>query len=197
MATIHVNQLLLKRMSEADKNAILIHGLGGYGDQGWFIEVKEFLESKGYVVYSPSFPNTNHPDYTEWKKFFEDNLLPKVNEDTIFIAHSLGPTFLIKYLSEKNLHLKTVIFVSPAVRKNPDLPEIDAFFENFKLPKVKNSIENIYILYSNDPYIPQEDFKYLLSELEATEVYKESREHFTQSEPTNEEVLELLSNILN
>lgn len=178
------------------KKAILIHGFEGRGNQGWFFEIKNFLENTGYVVYNPDFPNTNSPSYTEWKDFFEKNLLPKINDKTLFVAHSLGPTFLIKYLSENNLHIDTTLFVSPAVRKNPDIPEIDEFFEDFNLQKVKKSIGNIYILYSNDPYIPQDDFKYLISELGAKDTYIEGKEHFTQNKNTNSDVLDILKKII-
>lgn len=178
------------------KNAILIHGFEGHGDQGWFSETKNFLENNGYIVYNPDFPNTNKPSYTEWKKFFEENLLPKVNKDTLFVAHSLGPTFLVKYISENDLKIKTALFVSPAVRKNPDLPEIDEFFENLNLPRVKKSIDDIHIMYSNDPYIPQEDFKYLISELEAKNIHIDGKEHFTQNENSNLEAVSILNDIV-
>jgi len=178
-------------------NVILMHGYEGRGGQGWFFETKKFLEKRGFNVYNPDFPNSDKPKYLEWKEFFESNILPKINENTFFIAHSLAPTFLIKYLSENDLKLGKVYFIAPAVRKNADIPEIDEFFEDFDLQKVKKLIKEISVIYSNDPYIPKEDFEYLIKELGAKKTYLENKEHFTQNEKSNVEILEFLDEVLN
>ncbi len=180
------------KSDEEKTDVVLMHGFEGRGDQGWFSETKHFLEQKGLSVYNPDFPNSNNPSYIEWKKFFDNNVLSKINKNTIFIAHSLAPTFLIRYLSENDLKLNKVLFVAPAIRKNKNIPEIDDFFENFNLQKVKKSINQIIVIYSNDPYIPKEDFEYIIREADAEEIYIENKEHFTQNENTNPEILDIL-----
>lgn len=45
------------------KQAILLHGSGGSDkDYFWFADTKKHLESKGYTVWWPLLPDTDHPE---------------------------------------------------------------------------------------------------------------------------------------
>ncbi len=54
---------------------------------------------KKYDVLAPSMPNRDNAKYKEWKLWFE-KLIPLFDDEVIFIGHSLGALFLLKYLSE-------------------------------------------------------------------------------------------------
>lgn len=80
--------------------------------KGWKDNLQTELGSE-YDVLLPKFPNASNARYSEWKIYFE-KLIPLVNEDVIYIGHSLGGVFLAKYLSENIYpeHIKATMFVS-------------------------------------------------------------------------------------
>ena len=53
-----------------------------------------------YELFQPQMPNRNNARYEEWKIWFE-RMTPFINDDVVFIGHSLGGMFLAKYLSEQ------------------------------------------------------------------------------------------------
>ena len=47
--------------------------------------------------------------YEIWRDYFDNNILPYIDENTIFVAQSLGTQFAIKYIVEKDLNVGTYI----------------------------------------------------------------------------------------
>ena len=162
-------------------NVIVLHGLGGNGDLGWGADIKTFFTENNIECCSPTFPNSNNPQYSEWKTFFEKNILDIITPQTIIFAHSLGGGFLQKYLSEENLNIKfsELILVAPTVG-DCGIPEISNFFtEDFNYQKVSKSAENIFIYAGGkDPYITTKEFNFLADKLSATLILNETQEHF-------------------
>lgn len=66
-----------------------------------------------FEVLSPDMPNRDYAEYKYWKIRFEQ-VLPYVNDDVIFVAHSLWGGFLAKYLNENkfNKQIKHIFIVS-------------------------------------------------------------------------------------
>ena len=62
---------------------VLLHGWGGDGQPNWLPSVRARLESRGHEVLTPSFPNTDNPDYDEWAAHFSAEVLPHINSETI------------------------------------------------------------------------------------------------------------------
>ena len=59
-----------------------------------------------YEVLTPRMPNSNNARYEEWKLWFE-KLVPFLDGGVILIGHSLGASFLVRYLAE-NEFSKTI-----------------------------------------------------------------------------------------
>ncbi len=119
-------------LKDLDKpNIVLLHGWGGNGDRGWFKSIKSYLKENNIDCLAPSFPNTENPVYQEWKDHFEKEVLPKINEKTIILAHSLGGGFIQRYLTEEDLHIAELVLVAPTVG-DCGIPEIKNLFENKK-----------------------------------------------------------------
>lgn len=55
-----------------------------------------------FLVYQPQFPNKQNAQYPEWKLFFEKTIA-QLEDGLILIGHSLGASFLVKYLSENKI----------------------------------------------------------------------------------------------
>lgn len=164
-------------------NVVMIHGWEGAGEAGWFGELKKTLTEKGVEVHSPDFPNTNNPQYQEWKSFFEAELLPKISENTILLGHSLGCGFLQKYASENTLKVSDFVFVSPTV-SDCGVNEIKNFFmEKFDYEKIKNSADNIWIYGGGkDPYISKDEFLFLQEKTGAHLCFEEDKGHYGQAQ---------------
>ena len=63
---------------------------------------KDSLQDKlgeSFDVLHPRMPNATNAFYEEWKIYF-DKIISLLDDGTVFVGHSLGALFLIKYLSE-------------------------------------------------------------------------------------------------
>ena len=109
-------------------NVILVHGLGGRGQGGWFADVAKICKENEIECDSPDFPDSETPKYEKWAEFFEKNLAKKVRKNSILVGHSLGGSFLLRFLSENNLECGQLILVAPAPNDS-GLGVISNFFE--------------------------------------------------------------------
>lgn len=147
----------------------ILHGWGGDSTTNWFPWLKKQEEKKGNEVFVPDFPNTEFPDYDQWKGHWEELYAPKIEDSSILIGHSLGGSFLLRWISESNTSIARLILVAPA----PDdcgIDEIRSFFtQSWNTEVVKQNVGKIIVLGSeNDPYIPFSKFKTLAEALGAT-----------------------------
>lgn len=60
---------------------------------------------KNYQVILPKMPNSANARFEEWKIWFE-KLIPFLNKEVILVGHSLGASFLLRYLSENKFSKK-------------------------------------------------------------------------------------------
>ncbi|MDO8569254.1 MAG: alpha/beta hydrolase [bacterium] len=145
-----------------------------------------------FEVILPVMPNRTNAQFEEWKIWFE-RLTPFMRDDIILIGHSLGGTFLAKYLSENQFPKKTkAVFLVGAVydRDSEGYPLV-----SFTLPtNLDLQTDKIYLYHSKDdpvvPFSSLEQYKKALSKAQ-TRVF-ENRGHFNQ-----EEFPELVEDILN
>ena len=143
-----------------------------------------------YEVISLPRPNSWFADYKAWKVMFE-KVFPYLKDDVIFIGHSLGGTFLLKYFNElsgKNKDellkkVKKIILVAPAF-KDSELEVLWTFNFNSKLEGLQDIQDRIVIFGSKDdfivPFSDIEDLKKVL--LNAQYYVFEDRWHFLQEE---------------
>ncbi len=82
--------------------------------KGWKSTLMQKLGA-GYNVTLPRFPNAQNAHYEEWKIMFE-KYVPLMPSDSILIGHSLGGSFLTKYLSENRVPFSiraTILLAAP------------------------------------------------------------------------------------
>lgn len=114
-----------------------------------------------YEVIKVPMPNKFFAEYRYWKIMFE-KALPYFWDKNILIGHSLGWTFLLKYLNENVLeNISQIHLLAPAVFDTPDELlwsfRFDEKLENFK------KYENITTIYASkdDDVVPFLDSEYL------------------------------------
>ena len=98
-----------------NQKILFLHSAGpqteNEGSTGLLNYLKEHL-SEYYKIIAPKLPNPEDPSYEAWKDEISLNIQ---NQDSlIIIAHSLGGSFLLKYLSEEliQISLKAIYIIS-------------------------------------------------------------------------------------
>ena len=85
----------------------LIHGALGNPDENWFPWIRQELENDGHEVIAPTFPTPQGQSLFAWQEVFSSY---HVNSDDVFVAHSLGPAFVLSLLEK--VSCKACFFVS-------------------------------------------------------------------------------------
>jgi predicted alpha/beta hydrolase family esterase len=137
-----------------------------------------------YEVILPRMPNSQNARYAEWKIWF-DKFVPQLQEDIIFIGHSLGGIFLTKYLSEESYpkKIKATLLVAAPYNALDDHPYVD-----FNLPPDLSGLERQggeIILYhsKDDQVVPFSNFERYQRELPTiTARVFSDRQHFNSAE---------------
>lgn len=180
-------------LEDLDESTLhLFHGWGGSGKEGWFKTIAEFCKETKWPVTALDFPETENPTYEDWKAHFQKHIHRFGTQD-VCIGHSLGATFLLRYLSEENVKIDHLILVAPACYECAEIPEIANFFQtSFDFEKIKASTNLITVLASdNDEFISEDSFELLATELDAYFIVLPERGHLS---PGGEEDLpELLA----
>lgn len=94
------------------KKVFIFHGYNSREMSHWMIWLEEKLRQAGVEVYFPAYNNSREPVMAEWLKLFESEK-SKVDQETIFVAHSFGCLVTLKFLAELNITVSKVILVAP------------------------------------------------------------------------------------
>ena len=162
----------------------IIHGAYGKPDENWFPWLKKKLEEQGHEVYLPEFPTPKNQTLENWMEVFEE-YLPKVDEETIFVGHSLAPAFILSILEKLNVQVRASFFVSGFIGLlgNNTFDEINESFvtKDFDWNRIKENCRKFYTYHSdNDPYVPLEKGKELEERLGAKFTLVEDAGHFNE-----------------
>ena len=150
--------------------------------KNWKINLQEELGDE-FEVIAPKMPNKINAKYLEWKIWFE-KFIPYITEGVILVGHSLGGSFLVKFLSENDMpkKIRGTFLVAPVYDEDSD----DYSLADFKLPDNLSGFEKqggqIFIYHSeDDPVVPFNNlgkFKEKLSSAK-TIIFK-NKQHFGQ-----------------
>ena len=130
-----------------------------------------------YQVAILDMPNKNLASYTEWKIQFEKTF-EFLDQTVILVAHSLGTTFIMKYLIENAFPVKIsqLHLVSPVFTEEGLFPWDDYLgnfnFDATRISEIQGKCEKIFIYHSKDDncvpfvqgekvaeYLPQAQFE--------------------------------------
>ena len=94
-------------------NYLLIHGSFGSPFVNWFPYLRNEIEKRNYVVYTPDFPTgVGYQNYNNWSKVLESYVsCGIINENTIIYAHSIAPIFVCHFLASHKIRVKRLVFV--------------------------------------------------------------------------------------
>ena len=149
------------------------------GPGSWKKWLQEDL-GEGYEIILPEMPSGSNAKFDEWKLWL-DKLTLLLNDEIILAGHSLGASFLVKYLSENKCPKKVIgVFLVAGVFDTDSEGLSLARFAHGK--KIDLQTDNIYLYHSKDdpvvPFSALEKFKDALPQAHAS-VF-EDRRHMNQ-----------------
>jgi uncharacterized protein len=150
----------------------------------WKDNLSEDLGS-GFEVIAPSMPNKMNAKYVEWKIWFE-KFIPFFKDGIILVGHSLGATFIAKYLSENDFEKRViaVFLVAPAYdSENADYSMAD-FELRGDLKRLEWQVGQIFVYHSKDDEVVsfEELHKFRIALGNATFRIFEDRGHFVDQQ---------------
>ncbi|MBI5884505.1 serine hydrolase family protein [archaeon] len=153
------------------RNVFIIHGTAGSPEGNWFPWLKKELEAIGCRVFVPRFPTPEGQSLENWLKTFKE-YERFLDEESILVGHSLGPSFILNVLERLSYPVKAAFLVSGFTGKlgNKEFdPLIESFSDRtFDWNKIRNNCRNFFVYNSDDdPYVPIEKGKFIAEKLGA------------------------------
>ncbi len=151
--------------------------------EGWKSGLTHAL-GDAYEIIKPSMPNPLYAHYREWKIWFE-KYLPFLQPDVILIGHSLGGSFLAKYLSEETfpVSVKATFLVAPPFDRDGERTLVE-FDQTTTLDGLRAQGGTLFLYHSEDDTIvgiaEHDKYKALLPLAHARRFT--DRGHFNQAE---------------
>jgi predicted alpha/beta hydrolase family esterase len=135
---------------------LIIPGLGNSDDNHW----QSYWLKKYTNASKLTQDNWNEPQLEDWLSNLSEAVL-KLNQPTILVAHSLGVSLVLHWLSKNNNpNIIGALLVAPADVDSPDHTPKEIW--NFApIPTAKLHFPTVVITSENDPYIALERAKYL------------------------------------
>lgn len=167
------------------ENYFIIHGSYGNPYKNFIPWLKRQLSKKGRLCIVPHFPSLEFQTYDSWSHILSSYLdIGCINSDTVFITHSLGSIFIIKFLLEKNIKIKKLITVSGfnQVVFSDDSSLYESFYLDWEALSNFSSIcdERISFVSDNDPYVSYDNLKSFCDSICAREKFVSGAGHFNE-----------------
>jgi len=179
----------------------IFHGVNGHPEENWFPWLKSELEKQGQSVIVPQFPHADYPQLDEWLAYFEQ-WQALVNNDAIFIGHSLGAAFAMRLLERCKLPVRATFLVAAvwSVMDNQFDPLMTSFTSQpYDWEKIRKNTGEVRVIHSdNDPYIALEKAEALAQNLGVPATLVKNGGHFNETAgyTTFERLLAMMKPIL-
>lgn len=176
------------------KKVFIIHGWGGYPEEGWFPWLKRNLEAKGFEVFVPAMPHAKEPTIDDWVGEVSRSV-GQPDHNTYFVAHSIGCQTVMRYLETPPLDKKVggAVFVAGWFYlenlEEGEKPIAKPWLETpIDFARVKTVCNSFTVLLSDDdPYDALEANKKVFEEkLKAEVVIEHNKGHFSDDDGVKE-----------
>jgi len=173
------------------KRVFIVHGWGGYPEEGWFPWLKQELETKGFSVLIPAMPDSENPIIEKWVSYLAD-IVKKPDEQTYFVGHSIGCQTILRYL-EKLGDKKAggAVFVAGWFNltglSNEEQNIVRGWLETpIDFNKVRQTTNNFVAIFStNDPWVSLTEQNIFKDKLRAKIIIEENKKHFSGEDGVN------------
>jgi len=177
-------------MKNSKIQAYIIHGYNASPSNHWFPWLKDKLIQDGVATEILSMPTPSEPKVNEWVNFLVSNI-SNCDENTFFVAHSLGTITLLKYLEKisKIQKIGGIVLVSGFAKslpvfKEPVFKELDEFTKDgVDFEHIKQVAQNRAVIASgNDQLVPAELSKNLAEQISSEYYLISEGGHFLESD---------------
>ncbi len=188
------------------KNALILHGAENNSQGNWFPWLKQKLESKDYIVWSPDLPNAEEPKQEHWLETIFSNKEWEFNDESVIVGHSAGATLILRILENlpDGVQINIAILVAGPVKigeKNPEFFQYkrDLTKNQFIWEKIKKSAKSFYFIYSdNDPYeCGHENGEIMQEHLGGNLIIKSGEAHFNLEKSSKYKEFPFLLSLIN
>lgn len=180
----------------------LIHGWGGSPRNDWFPWAEKALKEKGYNVFVPEMPDTEHPKIGPWVNKLTETV-GETRTDDVLIGHSIGCLAVLRFLGalKDGEKVSKVILIAPwqyltldeGESEEDAIPWIETPIDYGEIRIKANRI--IAVFSDNDPWVPYgKNVEFFREKLNPEIITKHEMGHFTGEEGVEEVsfLLELL-----
>lgn len=162
------------------RQIFVLHGYSASIDDHWFLDLKHQIEDEHTTVTLIPFPDSEHPDVDAWQKVL-DKQIPSVDENTYFVAHSLGVITLLHFLQKHDYqNIGGMILVSGFSAPISDFSPLDAYITKSKVDTnyFKDIKKKLVYLSDNDDLVPPKLTIELAKEIDAPYITVPNGGHF-------------------
>ncbi|MFW1773756.1 RBBP9/YdeN family alpha/beta hydrolase [Acinetobacter seifertii] len=174
------NAKTLELQEKNMRQIFVLHGYSASIHDHWFLDLKHQIEDEHTAVNLIPFPDSEHPDIDAWQKVLDEQI-PNVNENTYFVAHSLGVITLLHFLQRHDYqHIGGMILVSGFSGPLSDISPLDAYIAKSKVDTnyFKDIKKKLVYLSDNDDLVPPKLTVQLAKDIDAPYVIVPNGGHF-------------------
>lgn len=160
------------------KHIYIVHGYTASAQSIWFPWLKEKVESSEVEVHILDMPDSMNPKLDKWLNYLRENIT-EIDENTIFVGHSLGCITSLRFIAEKNCQIKGVLLVSGFIDSTP-LPELQEFVnDRLDSETIKKLVaKRVSITAKDDDIVPYGYTQEMASKLNTDLYILETGKHF-------------------
>lgn len=167
------------------KRVFIIHGWGGYPEEGWFPWLKKQLEKKGFAVQVLSMPHPENPTIVDWVNYLA-SAVGEPDKNTYFVGHSIGCQTILRYIEQLQKPVGGVVCVAGFFRllhlatdeeKKIAKPWLETVIDHDKIKRQAGKI--IAIFSDDDPDVDLGDQELFEKRLDAKTVIEHQKGHFS------------------
>ena len=92
------------------QSLFILHSLNGNTKDSFKDNVTEIAEGLGYEVYYPIFAVSEESSFENFKEVMQ-RFESDITANSVFIAHSISANYLIKYIYDKKIKIRSLISV--------------------------------------------------------------------------------------
>lgn len=174
------NAKTLELQEKNMRQIFVLHGYSASIHDHWFLDLKHQIEDEHTAVTLIPFPDSEHPNVDAWQKVLDEQI-PNVNENTYFVAHSLGVITLLHFLQRHNYqHIGGMILVSGFSGPLSDISPLDTYIAKSKVDTsyFKDIKKKLVYLSDNDDLVPPKRTVQLAKDIDAPYVIVPNGGHF-------------------
>lgn len=163
----------------------MVHGWGGYPEEGWQPWLKNNLEKCDFEVFVPAMPDTASPTMGKWVPYLS-KVVGEPDENCYFVGHSLGCITILRYLEtlKENQKVGGIVLVAgfgADLEYDGYKGELKSFFlKPVNWQEIKKHCHKFIAIHSdNDPWVSIKNSALFKEKLGAESVIEHGMRHFS------------------